>query len=236
MILVYRFGHHLRRWSKFAQTLAEAEAEAEVGVGIELNTAYFDSGISTTAVVNSDRGDGGEDSITGHLGVDRIVHFLTSESLPGSRAGSRYASAANTPVATRPASLDLEHLGRSQLHGQHIGQHSQARPASAPGRSPNVSPVPEAGSSDDVSKTCTNCSGQTLAGTCTQCSRKSTRAPNSENESPPTSLREVENAELNATPEPSAAIAAPTENRSGTLPTTQQKAKKRPHSGDCRVM
>ncbi|KAI1799901.1 MFS general substrate transporter [Daldinia bambusicola] len=221
LLLIYRFGPRLRGWSKFAQTLAEAEAEAEIGADTD------------------DVSDGSENPfpLPPPPHVDRMVHFLPSDSLPGSRAGSRFASANNSPAGTRPSSLDLEHLARSSAHGSQLGQHSQAKPVSAAaGRSINVSPVPEAVSSDDVSKTCTNCSGPTLAGTCNQCSQKSTRAPNSENESPPTSLREVENAEANATPETFPVIPAPAENQTVELPPRQEKPRKRRHSGTCRMM
>ncbi|KAI1649328.1 uncharacterized protein F4817DRAFT_331361 [Daldinia loculata] len=235
MIVVYVYGHWLRRWSKFAQTLAEAEAEAEAEIGLEINVDAPNSGPGNpngiTARIN------GETPNPDLLNVDRIVHFLPPESLPGSRAGSRYPSAANTPTTTRPSSLDVERLAINQLHGSHLSQHGQARPVSAPVRSQNVSPVPEAGSSDDISMTCSNCSGQTLAGTCTQCTHKSTRSPNSENASPSTSLRQVENAELNTVPEVSpVVIAPPAENSSETPAANLPKEKKRRFSGTCRMM
>ncbi|KAI1473199.1 uncharacterized protein F4812DRAFT_455013 [Daldinia caldariorum] len=248
LLLVYRFGPRLRGWSKFAQTLAEAEAEAEAeveaetGVTTELNVSRFDSAISHTAVIHSYVSDGGENPhpqpATPHLG--RMVHFLPPDSLPGSRAGSRFPSVTNSPAGTRPSSMDIEHLASCQVHGAQLSQHSsQAKPVGAAGRSTNnVSPVPEAVSSDDVSNACASCSGQTLAGTCTLCSQKSACAatPNDENESPPTSLQEVENADAYATLEPLPAIPVPAEDQSGALPSMQEKPKKRRPSGSCYIM
>ncbi|KAI8965130.1 hypothetical protein F5Y11DRAFT_36867 [Daldinia sp. FL1419] len=243
--VIYFFGHHMRRVSKFAQTLAEAEAEAEAqthpGHELEDNNSREISSNQYNARVSESIDE--EDAEVGSLPdiphVDRIVHFLPPESLPGSRAGSRYPSAANTPNATRPSSIDLENLAIYPPHGANLSPPVPAKLVPAPAHSQNTNPAGEASSSDNISKLCSSCSSAlTLSKACSLCAKKSTGPLNTEDVSPTTSLREVENAELApATGASPAAIPPPAaEAPAVVLSAEQPKGKKRRFSGTCYLM
>lgn len=193
VFIVWKWGHHLRRWSKFAQTLAQAAADQD-------------------AAVSSNRGEGGDSDDGDSPGTDlsnmnhmnRMVHFLSSENLPGSRSHSLPTSAANTPTASRRSSLHLQRPELPARQDSHLSQRSQLMHRAPVDHMPVV---PEARSrANSSAKGCSCGGGQTLAqDTCTHGGSRV-----GESAAALTSLREVENAQPSGVPEePSAAEEAP---------------------------
>ncbi|KAI1099499.1 MFS general substrate transporter [Jackrogersella minutella] len=169
VFFVYKCGPYLRRHSKFAQTLAQAEADQAV----------------------PGAGEVGNDNQNGDLpNVDRMVNFLPSESLAGSRSNLHLplASNANTPATTPRSSTQIERPPNTR-HQSYQTQRVRL--------SQEITPIPEepVRPTTSSSRTCTCSSGgKTLVGTCSRC-KTSEGARTGEN-SAPTSLREVENAQL----------------------------------------
>ncbi|XXG96033.1 hypothetical protein Hte_002310 [Hypoxylon texense] len=179
VLVIYFKGPWLRRRSRFAQTLAQAAADQE-----------------DTAAISDGSGPGGNGNVNG------LLHYLPSESLPGSRAAS---SAGSTPVTSARNSL---HLSRPPPLPRQTSEASAAshpdRPRMAQRQTSHRSVVRSSPLQREVTTAAARgseggcaCGGGASAGC--SCSGRKKEEPREEaqrSSTGPTSVREVEDAAL----------------------------------------
>ncbi|KAI0887871.1 MFS general substrate transporter [Annulohypoxylon maeteangense] len=171
VFIVFKYGPWLREHSKFAQTLAHAQA---------------DQGALGSPIDPTDDAESHAHNADGEL--NRMVNFLPSSSLPGSQSNLHLPLPSTTPAGTPRCSVQLSRPPAARMHSYH----SHLSRLSA-----EITPIAEDRPTTSSSRTCTCSTERTLTGTCSRCKTSDGSGTGGDN-STPTSLREIENANADA--------------------------------------